>query len=122
MKKTVPLKKNRDFQKVYKNGRFYAGKYIVLYSLFNRFNININRMGITASKKVGKSVRRNKIKRLIKENYRLLEDMIKTSYDIVFVIRNSEKQPDFYDIKKEMHFLLKKLMLLKEEKYNCLKN
>ncbi|NLC67658.1 MAG: ribonuclease P protein component [Clostridiaceae bacterium] len=122
MKRTVPLRNNRDFQKVYKNGKFYAGRYIVVYSLYNRLSDNINRIGITASKKVGKSVRRNKIKRLIKENYRLMEAMIKTGHDIVFVIRNSEKLPDFYDIRREMFFLLKKLLLLKEETCNCLKN
>lgn len=119
MKITIPLKNNKDFLKVYKNGRFYSGKYIVLYSLRNGFDIN--RIGITASKKVGNCVKRNKIKRLVKENYRLIEDKIKDGYDIVFLIRNNEKIPDFYDIKKEMIFLLNRLSLLKEENCNCLK-
>ena len=64
MKKTVSIKSNREFVRVYKKGKFFAGKYIVLYVLQN--GLKINRIGITASKKIGKSVKRNRIKRLIR--------------------------------------------------------
>ncbi|NSW92033.1 MAG: ribonuclease P protein component [Firmicutes bacterium] len=120
MKKTIPLKNNREFLKVYKKGRFFAGKYMVLYALPN--GLDINRLGVTASKKAGKSVRRNKIKRLIRENYRMQEEMVKRGYDLVFVVRNSGNLPDFYEIKREMDFLFRRLKLVDEEKNNCLKN
>ena len=119
MRKTIPIKSNREFTRVYKKGKFFAGKYIVLYMLPN--GLNINRLGITASKKAGKSIRRNRIKRLIKENYRLNEEFVRSGFDLVFVARNNEMLPDYYDIKKEMCFLFRKLKLVDEEKNNCLK-
>lgn len=112
MNKTVPIKKNYEFMRVYKKGRFYVGKFIVLYVLNNRYKMN--RLGITASKKVGKSVKRNRLRRLIKENYRMYEDSIKTGVDLVFVARNFETIPDFFEIKKEMKFLLKKLNVFED--------
>lgn len=117
MKNTIPIKNSRDFSRVYKRGIFYSGKYIVLYIIPN--GLNINRLGVTASRKAGKSVKRNRIKRLIKENYRLLEDNIKKGYDLIFVARNADRLPDFYDIKKEMLYLLRRHNLLNEEMNDC---
>lgn len=114
MKKTVSIKSNREFVRVYKKGKFFAGKYIVLYVLQN--GLKINRIGITASKKIGKSVKRNRIKRLIRENYRFIEDKVKVGYDLVFVVRNSNLMPDFYKIKKEVSYLLRKFNIISEEK------
>ncbi|HHW49141.1 MAG TPA: ribonuclease P protein component [Clostridiaceae bacterium] len=119
MKKTVPVKKNYEFQRIFRKGRFFAGKFIILYVLKN--NYGKNRLGITASRKVGKSVRRNRLKRLIRENYRAYEDFIKDGYDLVFIARDSGTMPDYYDIKKEMKFLLKKLEVFDQEKWDCLK-
>ncbi|NLE04691.1 MAG: ribonuclease P protein component [Crenarchaeota archaeon] len=109
MKNTVPLKNNNEFLKIYKKGRFYAARNIVLYVMKNR--VNLNRLGITVSKKFGKSVKRNRIKRLIRENYRQYEDLIKVGYDIVFVARKNEYMPDYFDIKKEIKYLLRKFDL-----------
>jgi len=107
MKKTVALNKNYEFVRVYKKGKFFAGKYIVIYVLKNRFGTN--RLGITANKKVGKSVKRNRMKRLIRESYRFLEDFIYPGLDIVFVARGVETEVGFAEIHKEMKFLLKKM-------------
>ena len=117
MKKTVPLKKNYEFLRIYKKGRFYAGRFIVLYAMKNSYHTN--RLGITANRKVGKSVRRNRIKRIIRESYRFYEDFIKDDLDIVFVARNSEKLPEYSDVSKEMRFLLRKLEVFDLEKWNA---
>jgi ribonuclease P protein component len=119
MNKTVPITNNYEFMRVYKKGKFYVGKYIVLYVLPNK--LEINRIGITASKKFGKSVKRNRIRRLIKENYRLYENFSKTGFDFVFVARSSEVMPEFISIKKEMKYLFKKLDVFDQEKWDCLK-
>lgn len=119
MLKTVPLKKNYEFIRTYKRGKFYVGKYIILYVMKN--NMNINRLGISISKKVGKSNKRNRIRRIVRENYRLYEEIIKDGYDIVFVGRTGADLPDFINIKKEMKFLLKKLEIFDQEKWDCLK-
>ena len=124
MKKTVPLKKNHEFVRIYKKGKFYAGKYITLYILKNVYfkNINaINRLGITANKKVGKSVKRNRVKRLIRESYRFYEDFVADGFDIVFVARSNAVLPEYSDVSKEMKFLLKKLGVFDKEKWNLQK-
>ena len=77
MKFSESLKKNMDFQKVYNGGKSYANKYLVMYVLEN--NLNKNRIGISVSKKVGNSVIRHRITRLIRESYRLHEDMFNSS-------------------------------------------
>ena len=111
MKQTLSLKKNFEFRRVFKRGRFYAGKLIVIHTYSN--NMDINRIGITIGKKAGNSVKRNRIKRLIKENYRLLETDLKFGYDIIVVYRNVMPVPDFKTIKKEMQYILKKLGMRK---------
>lgn len=120
MEKTVPLTKNYEFMRLYKRGKFFVGKHMVLYVFPNKFNIN--RIGITVSKKFGKSVKRNKIRRLIRENYRIYESAIKSGFDCVFVARSSDNESDYYVVKKEMKFLLKKLDIFDQEKWDCLKN
>ncbi len=120
MKKTVTLTKNYEFMRVYKKGRFYVGKYITLYVISNNNNVT-NRLGITVSKKVGKSVTRNRIRRLIKENYRLFEDYIKSGFSIVFVAREFTSIPGYFEIKKEMKYLLKKMNIFDQEKWDCSK-
>jgi len=117
---TVPINKNYEFNRVYTKAKFFAGKYIVLYALENKRDIN--RIGITVSKKFGKSVKRNRIRRLIRENYRLLEPYVKKGYDLVFVARSKENMPSFLEIEKEMKFLLKKLNVFDQEKWDCSKN
>lgn len=120
MKNVISIKRNKEFLRIYKKGKFFVGKYIVLYVLPN--NLNANRLGITVSKKIGKSVKRNRFRRLIRENYRLYEDFIKVGYDCVFVARSSEEIPGFLEIRKEMKFLLKRLSIFEMEKWECLKN
>lgn len=119
MIKTDPIKKNSEFLRIYKRGKFYVGKYLILYILKN--NLGLNRIGITVSKKVGKSVHRNRIRRLVRENYRLFEGFIKDGIDCVFVARSSDLMPGFLEIKKEMKFLLKKMDVFNQEKWDCLK-
>lgn len=120
MEKTVPIKKNHEFLRTYRKGRFFAGKFIILYVLRN--NSDINRLGVTVSRKYGKSVKRNRIRRLIKECYRSYESFVKDGFDCVFVARNPGDEPGFTDIKKEMKFLLKKLDVFDREKWDCLRS
>jgi len=120
MEKTISLKKNYEFVRIYKKGKFYAGKYIVLYVQKNR--LGSNRLGITVNKKVGKSVKRNRMKRLIRESYRFFEDFVPSGLDIVIVARNVETEYGFADIRKEMKFLLKKMQAFDQQKWDALKN
>ena len=79
------LKKNQDFQSVYRKGRSYANKLLVMYVLEN--NMERNRLGISVSKKVGNSVVRHHVTRLVRESYRLQENIFNSGLDIVVIAR-----------------------------------
>jgi len=96
MKFSESLKKNTDFQKVYKEGKSYANRYLVLYILENQ--TNKNRLGITVSKKIGNSVVRHRLTRLIRESYRLQESIFNRGLDIVVVARRSAKDKTCQEI------------------------
>jgi ribonuclease P protein component len=120
MKRTLSLNKNKDFTKIYKKGKFSSGKYLTIYLQHSKKDIN--RIGITAARKVGKSVKRNRLRRLVKENYRLFEDYIFLGNDFIFMIRQNDILPSFWDIKKEMKYHLRKLSVFDNEKWNSQKN
>lgn len=106
------LKKNKDFQKVYKKGKSYANKYLVMYVLKN--DLEKNRIGISVSKKVGNSVIRHHLTRLIRESYRLHEDVFDSGLDIVIITRNSAREIGFHEVESallhlgSLHKIIKK--------------
>ena len=87
--------KNKDFQIVYKKGISYANKYLVMYVLKNKEEEN--RLGISVSKKVGNSIVRHRITRLVRESYRLHESIFNSGLDIVIVGRPSAATVPFTD-------------------------
>ena len=96
MKFTKSLEKNRQFQYVYDYGRSYANKYLVMFVMDN--NTETSRLGISVSKKVGNSVIRHRVKRLIKESYRLQEEMFNSGLDMVIIARSTAKGIGFLEI------------------------
>ena len=95
MKFSESLKKNSYFQNVYKNGKSYANRFFVMYVLEN--NLNKNRLGISVSKKVGNSVIRHHIVRLVREAYRLQEEVFNSGLDIVVIARVSAKNVTYHE-------------------------
>ena len=87
MKFSESLKKSKDFQNVYNKGNSYANRLLVMYVLEN--HTDKNRLGISVSKKVGNSVIRHHLTRLIREGYRLQEDMFNSGLDMVVVTRKN---------------------------------
>ena len=102
---TTSLKKNKDFQNVYKNGKSFANKYFIMYVYEN--NQDLNRLGISVSKKVGNSIVRHRITRLIREAYRLQENVFNSSLDIVIIARPTSKQISFLETKSAIIHLAK---------------
>ena len=100
MKYSESLKKNRDFQNVYKKGKSYANRYLVMYVLKNE--TDRNRLGISVSKKVGNSVIRHHVTRLIRESYRLSEEHFRCGYDIVVIARTSAKDKNYHDVESAL--------------------
>lgn len=114
MVNTISLKKRKEFTFVYNKGNSISNKYLVMYISNN--GKNINRLGISVSKKVGNSVVRNRITRLVKENYRLNEEQIKKGFDIIVIGRVRSSEADFHDIEKSLINLLKKHKIYDEKK------
>ena len=110
MKKTTAIKLNKDFRFLYYRGGSNVSRDLVFY--FRKNKQGTNRLGITVSKKVGKAVTRNRVRRLIKENYRQREERIKDGYDIVIVARIRAAKADYWEIGRDMDFLLRKSDLL----------
>ena len=94
------LKKNSDFKNVYTHGKSYANKYLVMYVLEN--DLGKNRLGISVSKKVGNSVVRHRVTRLIRESYRLHENIFNSGLDIVVVARNSASKIGYSEIESAL--------------------
>ncbi|MDO4295072.1 MAG: ribonuclease P protein component [bacterium] len=95
MKRFHSIKKNSDFQKVYNHKRSYGNKYLVMYILPSEAD---TRIGISVSKKVGNSVVRHRLTRLVREVFRLNKDRLNQTLDIVVVVRATAKDKGFQEI------------------------
>ncbi|MCT4633327.1 MAG: ribonuclease P protein component [Firmicutes bacterium] len=100
MSKNQVLRNSIQFNNVYRNGTSIVNRNLVMYYLKN--DLGYNRLGISISKKVGKSVVRNRVRRLIRENYRLNVGNLLDGYDIVIVSRVRSKDSDYHEINKAM--------------------
>lgn len=94
------LKKNKDFKTVYHHGKSYANKQLVLYVLKN--DLQKNRLGISVSKKVGNSIVRHRLTRLIRESYRLNEERFLNGYDFVVIARAGARGKKCQEIEKAL--------------------
>ena len=114
MRKIRTLKKNYEFKKVLSKGEFFIGKQVSIYILKNKKEYNV--IGIAVSIKACGAVSRNRIKRLIRENYQNIRNCLQQGYDIVFLWNKKmdPKEADYYVIKEDLERLLKKAELLSE--------
>ena len=87
---------NSEFQIIYKDGRSYANKYLVMYVSENPDGKS--KLGISVSKKVGNSVVRHRLARLIRESYRLNTDMFNSGLNIIVIARTTAKGKNFAEI------------------------
>lgn len=85
MKRTIKLKKNYEFNNTFKRGKYFGGNYIECFYIKN--NKEVNYLGIAISSKICNAVKRNRIKRLISEAYRNLENNINVGNTFVFLLK-----------------------------------
>ena len=114
------LRKNAQFRTVYRRGKSLSNDKLVLYVFKKRRNRDekgnlYNKVGFSISKKVGKSVVRSRVKRLMIESFRLNYDKLEEGYDFVFIARVSINDKSFFEVEKSMMNLFKKAGLIKDE-------
>ncbi len=113
MKYTVSIKKNRDFRHIYKRGKSAVSPVLAVY--MRKTKCVGNHIGITVSTKVGKAVLRNRVRRRIREAYRINEEKFLPGRDIIVVARVRAGETSFQEIEKNLLALSGKLGLLKSE-------
>ena len=113
MKKTVPLKENHLFRRAYNRGKTAADSRLALY--VRRNGGRGNRLGFTVSTKLGCAVVRNRVRRRLREIYRLHEDELISGADVVVVARVRAASSDYHQLEKSFLRLADKLALMKKE-------
>ncbi len=119
--RSVALRFNFEFNRVYRYGKFATGRYLSVHVLRRRegttqsgFKVDpaLRRTGFCANKKELGAVGRNHARRLMRESYRLLEDRLPEGYDYVFTLKAKGGIPDFHDLSADMGKCLARLDLL----------
>ena len=109
MKHTVPLKQNHEFRRLYSKGKSAVSPYFAIYC--RKTNRPYSRLGITTGVKLGKAVRRNFVRRRIRELYRTNEDKLLPGFDVVVVARTRAIYGRYADLQRSFLQLMRKLGL-----------
>ena len=113
MKKRQRVKKNDDFQKVFKKGKSFANRQFVVYFLEKEGQTEF-RVGLSVSKKLGNAVTRNQIKRYIRQSIHELKDELKQNMDYVIIARQPAATMDFHEVKQSLQHVLRIAKVLKK--------
>ena len=112
LKFTSSLKENYAFRRLYAKGKSAASPCLAVYCRKNR--LHHNRLGLTASVKLGHAVVRNRCRRRLREVYRLEKPQLKTGYDIILVARSRTATAPWPELQKQFRRLCRKVDLMKE--------
>lgn len=116
MNKKYRLRNNKDFQFTYRRGTSISNHLLVL--IYRKTGKNNNRVGFSVSRKYGKAVHRNKIKRRLKEIYREQMDRLIEGYDMIFIVRKNARDADYWKLREWMQNLLNRAGLYRENPKN----
>ena len=106
MKKEFRIKKNKEFQLVFKQGKSFANRQFVIYKLKKEEQMHF-RIGLSVSKKIGNAVMRNQVKRYVRQAFLELEDQIENKYDYVIIARKPVSDMEFEEVKNSLQHILK---------------
>ena len=111
VKKEYRIKRNKEFQCIFKKGKSFANRQLVIYYM-KRIDNRHFRIGLSVGKKIGNAVTRNRIKRYLRQAFHELEGQVKNEYDIVIIARAQTKDIDFHQMKRSLTHLLRKEQLI----------
>jgi ribonuclease P protein component len=123
MKKKNRIKKNEDFQKVFKHGKSMANRQFVIYMLGQPEEKEF-RLGLSVSKKIGNAVTRNRIKRLVRQVFLEEKDSLKTGIDYIVIARKPASEMDYHEVKSSLLHLFRKTKVhgARPQRENSIKN
>ena len=113
MKKRQRIKKNEDFQKVFKRGKSFANRQFVVYSMPKEGQKEF-RIGLSVSKKLGNAVLRNQIKRYIRQTFLEIKDEVRQDMDYVIIARHSAATLNFLETKESLQHVLRIAKVMKK--------
>ena len=112
MKAAVTVQKNHEFRRIYRRGKTAVGPGLVIYCQKNREGLS--RLGITVSTKLGKAVVRNRVRRQIREIYRLNRPTMKAGWDVIVVARMRAVNMGYWKLNQIYLHLLEQVDLLEK--------
>ena len=112
MKRAVTLKENHQFRRLYQKGKSAVGGSMVVYCRKNQ--LGHNRLGLTASVKLGHAVVRNRCRRRLREVYRLHSGRLRQGYDLILVARGRTATASWQELCDTFLRLCRKLDMLEE--------
>ena len=107
------IKLNSDFHRIYARGKSAVSPCVVIYCRKNR--LGTNRFGFTVSKKLGKAVLRNRIRRRLREIVRLNGARTEQGYDLILVARGRAADADYHRLEADVISCLERLRLMKKD-------
>jgi ribonuclease P protein component len=113
MESTGTLKRNYEFARVYRKGKYLPGRHVVLH--FLKKPAGPSRLGVTVGKGVRTSVLRNRLKRLLRESYRTVGTRCLPGYDLILVAKAGESAPPYREMERDVKGLLARAGLLSPE-------
>ena len=112
MKRTMTIKENYEFRRMYAKGKSGVSSYLVVYARPNHYGHN--RLGLTVGTKLGKAVVRNRLRRRFREIFRLNQSRLKQGYDIIIVGRTRAVNAAYRDLERAFLSCCEKVSLLEE--------
>lgn len=113
MNKRQRIKKNDDFQLIFKSGKSFANRQFVVYC-YRKEEQTEFRIGLSVSKKVGNAVTRNRIKRYVRQSFLEMNEELRNDMDYIIVARHQAASQDFHDTKKSLQHVLRIARVIKK--------
>lgn len=114
MNKRQRVKKNKEFQYIFKNGKSFANRQFVIYC-DEKIGQEKFRIGLSVSKKIGNAVTRNRIKRYIRQAFLEMKDVLRNDMDYIIIARHQAATKDFHETKKSLQHILRIARVIKKD-------